>query len=388
MSGAELSDADKTLIFRQDILPDLIADEEDRTLPEVPHFVVLGGQPGSGKTGVLAATFRDLQTQGATWAINADDFAAYHPRYGALQDEHGIEAADMVRGVTGQWIKSTIEEAQRRRVNVVFESTMRQSGVVQDTLRQFRAQGYITHAKALAVRPMESWLGNHFRREQLAAAGALSRLATRESHDAAVLGSVETLRDIQKLRLVDRVTIVDRSDRPLYESSLTETGWSNPVSAAEQMEALRLLPMDQAEASRHMERWEKVEQLARARHERSSTGSRPTGSPGEAREDLAQIAAARASDAFGLVMAGSLPELRATRDLPAVGEALLAYKAACGVFSQLAPKDPDLQRELIHQARDALQARLAAGQVKNFIDTDRISVRAEEMEDDRDEPHR
>lgn len=65
---------------------------------------------------------------------------------------------------------------------------MRQSEVVKQTLADFRAHGYETHAKAVAVSPMVSWQGNHMRFEKLAESGAPVRMATREAHDAGVVG--------------------------------------------------------------------------------------------------------------------------------------------------------------------------------------------------------
>ncbi|WNH54840.1 zeta toxin family protein [Stenotrophomonas oahuensis] len=371
MNAVELSDAEKSSIFTQDVLPDLIADEEGRQPPLEPQFVILGGQPGSGKTGVLDATRHSLQEQGATWAINADDFAAYHPLYVELQARHGLEAADMVRAVTGQWIQAAIAEAQARRVNVVFESTMRQTAVVEATLSQFTSLGYSTHAKVLAVRPMESWQGNHYRREQLAAAGSLSRLASRESHDAAVSGSLTTVRQIQEHRLATRMTIVDRSDVVLYESVLTERGWSNPALAVDTLAELRQRPMSPSEATLHLERWTVIEKLARERHNRSSVSER---NDAAARAEMVAISGAKAADVFRLVVEGGYSELRANA-MPAVGEALSAMRAAQSIFSRLSPDDQELRSQLNEQARDSLQAKLAAGQVKDFLDLDRLAMR-------------
>lgn len=373
MNAVELSDAEKRSIFTQDLLPDLIADEGGRQPPAVPQFVILGGQPGSGKTGVLDATRHNLQEQGATWAINADDFAAYHPHYVELQARYGVEAADLVRSVTGEWIQATLAEAQARRVNVVFESTMRQPAVVQATLSQFAALGYSTHAKVLAVRPMESWQGNHYRREQLAAAGSLSRLASRESHDAAVTGSLVTLSQIQDQRLATRMTIVDRSDVVLYESVLTESGWSNPALAVDALVELRQRPMSPSEATLHLERWTVIEKLARERHDRDGASER---NDSAARAEIAAISGARAADVFRSVVDGCCPELRANA-MPAVGEALSAMRAAQSIFARLVPGDEELRGQLTEQARDSLQAKLAAGQVKDFLDLDRLAVRAE-----------
>lgn len=107
MDSVQLDDAEKARIFEQRIKRDFILSEGRRPLPGRPELIVLGGQPGAGKTGVLSTSQQELEAKGATWTINADDFAAYHPSYKQLQRTHGA-AADMVRGVTSDWIKRTV----------------------------------------------------------------------------------------------------------------------------------------------------------------------------------------------------------------------------------------------------------------------------------------
>lgn len=367
MTDVELSDQRKGVIFRQEILSDLIADEEGRALPACPQFLLLGGQPGSGKTGVLYASSRELQGQGATWTINADDFAAYHPRYANLQKSHGAAAADMVRGVTADWIAAAIEAAQERRVSVAFESTMRQPAVVRATLSGFRERGYATHAKVLAVRSMESWLGNHYRREQLAAAGAPSRIATAESHDAALRGSLNTVSMIQAERLVDRLSIVNRSNDLLYQTELLAGHWTESMPAVECLKSLRAEPMSGAEARRHLGRWRAVEHMARIRHGFDAAQGRAQAPGAPKNMELTLIAASRNADAFRLVVDGSLSEQEVLLEVPAVGEAISAYRQAEQFLAGIFRKDEELCRIATQHARDLLQGRLHSGQTSGFM---------------------
>lgn len=280
----------KQQIFERRILRRFFHEERDAPLPTQPEVVILGGQPGSGKTGILDTTTRAIERAGATWVINGDDYAVYFPGYRQLQKEHGAEAADMVRGVTSDWIKRTLDAAQARGVNVVLESTMRQPEVVRRTLEDFRGHGYQTHAKALAVNPVLSWQGNHVRREALALSGAPSRLATREVHDAGVRGCRETVAMIEREHLAARMTIVSRKGDVLYTNEQRGGRWTTQPRAVQTLEEMQKKPLTRAEGRLHDASWGAVLELASRRHVRDAVGSTVAAS------ELAEIRQNRATD--------------------------------------------------------------------------------------------
>lgn len=291
MERYELGAAERAAIFERRILRRFLHDEEGIKLPDKPELIILGGQPGSGKTGVLSTSQKELQRKGATWTINADDFASFVPAYDDLQKIHGAEAADMVRGITSDWIQKTVQAAQTRGVNVVFESTMRQPEVVKRTLADFRGHGYQTHAKMLAVNPMVSWQGNHLRREYLAAKGSHTRLATREAHDAGVRGSGATVDMIERERLADRLTIVSRAGQVLHTNELHDGRWKKHAQAAECLQAHRAKPLTVDQARHHDATWSKILEMAQRRHQLSHVAG------DVASKELAAIRADRAADA-------------------------------------------------------------------------------------------
>ena len=291
MDKIDLDDAAKARIFERRIMRRFLREEHGARRPDRPQFVVLGGQPGAGKTGVLDTTQREARAGGATWTINADDYAGYVPGYKQLQKKHGADAADMVRDVTGDWIKRTLDAAKKRGVNVVFESTMRQPEVVKRTLADFRGAGYETHAKALAVSPMVSWQGNHVRRESLALSGAPTRLATRDAHDAGVRGCMTTVAMIERERLADRMTIVTRSGDVLYSNEQRAGQWIKHAQAAECLQAFRNKLLSKAEAQSHDATWGDVMEMAARRHARDRTPA------AEAKKEIDAIRKDRSADA-------------------------------------------------------------------------------------------
>ncbi|RKF41772.1 hypothetical protein BCY90_15780 [Agrobacterium deltaense] len=52
------------------------------TLAERPRLIVLGGQPGAGKTDVLIASHAELEQSGSAIGIAGDDLRSFHPGSG------------------------------------------------------------------------------------------------------------------------------------------------------------------------------------------------------------------------------------------------------------------------------------------------------------------
>ena len=288
---AERSDT----IFKEIILPAFIKTELGKPISQSPEAIVLGGQPGSGKTGLLEESAVALKTKGATWVINGDDFYAFHPGYSKLQQKHGAEAANMVKAEASIWVKKTIEAAKDRGVNIVLESTMRRSELVKTTLENLKKSGYKIHAKVLAVKEHISWQGNHMRHEALSLTGAYSRLTSREIHDSAVLGVVKTLAMIEQKRLADRITVHQQNGKIIFDSrEHQQEKQRSRTPGADALVKARERPWTSVEIIQHTKNWQTVEALAAKRHERENVTSKRVGA------EMAAIRTQRNLDAINL----------------------------------------------------------------------------------------
>src|SRR3546814_184981 len=143
-------------IYRTEISPDLFASA--RTA-ERPTVIVLGGQPGAGKTPMQSLATREFAGRGGIVKIIGDDLRAFLPHYHELQRTNDKTAAFFTDRDSGRLVEMAIADAVQRRVNVLVEGTMRNPDVVAKTLRDFRGAGFETDARALAVSPELSSLG-------------------------------------------------------------------------------------------------------------------------------------------------------------------------------------------------------------------------------------
>ncbi len=250
-----LSEETHERIFRQAIVPDLLPLSDPLAAPVA---VILGGQPGAGKTALLNQAAGDLTRLGPTVVINGDDFRSYHPRYADLQRSDPLDAARYTDHDSGGWVEKLIAAAQERRVNLVIESTMRRPEVFDRTAGQLHAAGYSVEARAMAVPERLSWQGVHQRYEAMLAQGSAARFTARDAHDAGAAGMLQTLRQVERDRSADRVLIATRDERVLYDNRLVDGIWQSQPAAAASVELERSRPRTPAELGRIEQGWTEV----------------------------------------------------------------------------------------------------------------------------------
>jgi len=218
-----LTDEQHERIFQRLVLPTMLPPSGSVVSPVA---VILGGQPGAGKTRLLNTAARELQMRGPLAVINGDDLRSFHPACPALQRDDPLNAAHLTDHDSGRWVEKLIAAARDRRVNLVIESTMRRPEVFICTGGQLLAAGYQVEAWAMAVPERLSWQGVHQRYEAMLAAGSAARFTVREAHDAGAAGMLDTLGRIEQDGLAGRVMVGTRLEAYLkrHRPQLAATG--------------------------------------------------------------------------------------------------------------------------------------------------------------------
>jgi len=215
---------------------------------EQPTAIVLGGQPGSGKTPMQNHATREFAGSGGMVKIIGDDLRAYLPHYKSLQRADDKTAAFYTDRDSGRLVEKAIAEAAQRRVNVLVEGTMRNPETVAATLQQFRDAGFRTDARALAVSPEMSSLGVLQRYAAQKESRGIGRMTTTEAHQNALRGMLDTLDRIQDGRLADRLTIYRRGGEVVHSFDLTGPARAAEPRARELVERERNRPLSPQEA--------------------------------------------------------------------------------------------------------------------------------------------
>lgn len=224
---------------------------------EQPTAIVLGGQPGSGKTPMQNDAAREFAERGGMVKIIGDDLRAYLPHYKSLQRADDKSAAFYTDRDSGRLVEKAIADAAQRCVNVLVEGTMRNPETVAATLQQFREAGFRTDARALAVSPEMSSLGILQRYAAQKESRGIGRMTTIEAHQNALRGMLDTLDRIQDHRLADSLTIYRRGADVIHRFDLSAPARADEPRARALVEGERnraLTPQEAAYKKSEIER--------------------------------------------------------------------------------------------------------------------------------------
>ena len=118
-----------------------------------PFAVIVLGQPGAGKSGVMNYTSQQFPS---AISLDIDDFRQYCPRYDELKNED----PRVFETVTGEFARAMIHRLTPRfideKYNVVFHKTRGDEAVIYDTVEPLRENGYDILFRVMAVHELES----------------------------------------------------------------------------------------------------------------------------------------------------------------------------------------------------------------------------------------
>ncbi len=200
-----------------------------------PRAVIMGGQPGSGKSKLLEAS-KQLFPDGNAVVINGDELRQYHPQSNEifkLDDKRYAERTDADSRI---WTKRVFDKAIETQRNIIFESTMREAGPISETIKRLRDLGYEITVKVVATHERMSKTSIYMRYEQQKHDKGYGRFTSQDSHDAGYEGMPKTVDQIDKNKLVDRLEIYNRSGDQLFSKSLKNGYWDRDESAAKVIE--------------------------------------------------------------------------------------------------------------------------------------------------------
>jgi hypothetical protein len=196
----------KHACYYQEIVSELFADNPPSDYPRV---VLLGGQPGSGKTRMRDLAVDELPSV----VINADDLRDYHPMYKRMKLLEPERASFLVNEDVSLWTRKLIRQAVDERCNIVFDGTFGSSdqNMLRDTLNMFSGNGYESQLWVLSVPAEFSRMGICLRNETQIQQSGTGRFVSMKVHDLNYRNIPANIEMAVKNSQVDRVCIFSRS---------------------------------------------------------------------------------------------------------------------------------------------------------------------------------
>ena len=217
--------------IREENRRDFLAGTEER---DRPRAVLLSGQPGAGKSELSKEAVRELDREGGAVVVDADSLRERHPRYRDHMRADDLTAAERTHADAAQWADELAADARDSRRNIVVDGTLKNPDRAEALARSLRAKGYEVEVRAMAVAKEDAELGVERRYWAAKERGAAGRWVPPEVQNAAREGQEQTLRRLECVGAVDRISVYRRGNPPerLYENGEAWRGGRDGAAAA------------------------------------------------------------------------------------------------------------------------------------------------------------
>lgn len=179
---------------------------------ENPKVVLLGGQPGAGKSGLENM----VNIKKNYVSISGDDYREYHPRFKEINLEYGREASKYTQQWAAEITEKLIKELRKEKYNLIIEGTLRTAELPLKEANAFKKAGYNVELNVVVVKPEKSRLGTLERYEAMLKQGKVPRMTPKEHHDLVVNNIGNNLEIIYNSKSFDNIKLFDRENNLLY----------------------------------------------------------------------------------------------------------------------------------------------------------------------------
>ncbi|GHT16823.1 hypothetical protein AGMMS4956_19910 [Bacteroidia bacterium] len=190
-----------------------------------PIAVILGGQPASGKSGIIKQIQKD---DAFVLAINGDEYRQYHPDCEYLMQYNPLEFPTITQNFSNIFTEHLIQDAASRRFNMIVEGTMRNPDVPTGTAAMLRTAGYKVGVAVIAAHPKITELTTYRRYVEQVETTGYGRLTDIASHNAACAGLLTSVDTLYNTKAVDFIHIYSYFGKEkLEEYELNNGEWNN-----------------------------------------------------------------------------------------------------------------------------------------------------------------
>lgn len=181
-----------------------------------PTGIVLGGQPGAGKS---VLTQFVLQSDSNFIVINADEFRSWHHSYESIQDCYQKDSAKQTGRFAGHLAEKILLRAIKGRYNLIIEGTFRTYEIPNKTMNKLKEAGYRTEVYLKTCPKAVSWERCLARYKIAQDAGeGQERFTSKEHHDLVVAVLPTNADVVMNSGLSDRMIVVDDNGQIIFDS--------------------------------------------------------------------------------------------------------------------------------------------------------------------------
>ena len=185
------------------------------TAQEKPIGILLGGQPGAGKSHGTKVIRERLN--GNVIVINGDEFRPYKQGYKELYEQHGKNLANHTGDFSNRMIQKVRDEAIKNRFNFIIEGTFRDVKVPLSELDRFKEHGYKAEVVICTCPKEVSWHTTIMRGDEDLKKGHIPRYVSKESHDIIVNNLAKNVKTVLESGKLSSLEVYSREAK-LFDS--------------------------------------------------------------------------------------------------------------------------------------------------------------------------
>ncbi len=185
---------------------------------EHPVAIVLGGQPGAGKSNLY--DWANERFDGNIAALDCDAFRRYHPHSTQLVQDaatYGEKTNPFVFTV----VDRLVEELSDQKYNMIIESSMKSADTALMNYDLLSPKGYAIEAHIMATSKKESWKGVQDRYELMRQQGLQPRAVPQGFHDYVVDHIADAADEVFRSGKMSNIQVFNRDGDVLYDMQRT-----------------------------------------------------------------------------------------------------------------------------------------------------------------------
>jgi len=148
---------------------------------EQPEVVIIGGQPGAGKSGFIMYSKNEFEDENVV-TINSDEIRSFYPNSEEIAKLYPAYYTHITNEITGRWTSSVLKEAIDNKYQFIFEGTLKNERIF-DRLKELRENNYKIIVRALSVPFIESLVSMYERYEKQIQMRGYGRMIPNDHHN-------------------------------------------------------------------------------------------------------------------------------------------------------------------------------------------------------------
>ena len=187
---------------------------KDKHPVKFPIAIILGGQPGSGKSNLYSIARQRFSNN--IVELDCDAFRIFHPYYHQIKKFFEKDDAIKTNPFIFKVVDLLIEELSTEKYNLIIESSLNSPNSALNIGRNLPPKGYKVELQIMATSKYISWQGTIDRYNEEVKKGGSPRAVSKEFHDEVVENICNSLDVVKKSGLMSNIIIYDRNKTCLY----------------------------------------------------------------------------------------------------------------------------------------------------------------------------